>query len=130
MAIGRNQFEEERKVVVFDVGVDELLAVPVHDADIHLAGMEIDSAVELCGGGVILHGDRSLWGPQDPGVILFGYAGAKCWCTCPPSRPDANKINRGLLRGSIIRCRSRPPIDAVSPHSRLTDLAARLSFCR
>ena len=23
-----------------------------------------------------------------------------------------------------------PPIDAVSPHSRLTDWAARLSFCR
>ena len=66
VAIGRNPFEEERKVVVFDVGVDELLAVPVHDADIHLAGMEIDSAVELCGGGVILHGDHSLWGRKTP----------------------------------------------------------------
>jgi hypothetical protein len=60
----RNQFEEEVEVVVFDVGVDEFLAVPIHDADIHLAGVQVDSAVELCGGGVILHGDRSLWGRE------------------------------------------------------------------
>ena len=64
--IRRDELEEEREVIVVDVGVDELLAVPVHDADIHLAGMKVDSAVELCGRGVILHGDHSLWGRETP----------------------------------------------------------------
>ena len=31
----------------------------IHDADIHLAGMEVDSAIELSSGRVILHGDHS-----------------------------------------------------------------------
>ena len=69
----RDELEEELEVIVFDVGVDELLAVPIHDADIHLAGVEVDSAVELCGGGVILHSDHSLWGRKTPGYT-FGYA--------------------------------------------------------
>jgi hypothetical protein len=29
--------------------------------------MEVDSAVELGGGGVILHSDHSLWGRETPG---------------------------------------------------------------
>jgi len=36
--------------------VDELVAVPIHEADIHLAGVKVDSAVELGGGGVVFHG--------------------------------------------------------------------------
>ena len=67
VAIGRDEFEEIGEVVVFDVGVDELFAVAVHDADIHLAGVEINSAVELGGGGVVFHGDHSLMGSRDPG---------------------------------------------------------------
>ena len=55
VAIGRDEFEEEVEVIVFDVGVDEFFALPVHDADVHLAGVQIDSAVEFGGGGVILH---------------------------------------------------------------------------
>ena len=56
VAIGGDEFEEELEVVVFDVGVDELLALAIHDADVHLPGMEIDSAIVFGGGGVILHG--------------------------------------------------------------------------
>ena len=47
VAIRRDELEEEVEVIVADVGVDELLAVPIHEADVHLAGVEINSAVEL-----------------------------------------------------------------------------------
>ena len=53
--VGLDQLEEKGEVVVFDVGVDELFTLAIHDADIHLVGVQIDSAVELGGGGVILH---------------------------------------------------------------------------
>jgi len=76
VAIGRDEFEEIGEVIVFDVGVDELFAVAVQDADVHLACVQINSAVEFSGGGVILHGDHSLWGRETPGYT-FGYAG-KC----------------------------------------------------
>jgi len=56
VAIGGDELEEEFKVVVFDVGVNQFFAVPIHDADVHLPGMEVDSAVELGGGGVVFHG--------------------------------------------------------------------------
>ena len=55
MLVRLDELEEEPEVVVLDVGVDPFLALPIHDADVHLAGMQIDSAVELGGGGVILH---------------------------------------------------------------------------
>ena len=55
MLVRLDEFEKKAEVVVFDVGVDQLLALPIHDADVHLARMQIDSAVELGGGGVILH---------------------------------------------------------------------------
>ena len=55
VAIGRDEFEEIGEVIVLDVGVDELLAGAVQDADIHLAGVQINSAVELGGGGVVFH---------------------------------------------------------------------------
>ena len=66
VAIRGDEFEKVGEVVVADVGVDELFAGAVHDADIHLAGMEINSAVEFSGGGVILHSDHSLWGRKTP----------------------------------------------------------------
>ena len=71
VAIGRNELEEIFEVIVPDVGVDEFFAGAIHDADVHLAGMEINSAVELCGGGVILHSDHSLMGSRDPGVYVW-----------------------------------------------------------
>jgi hypothetical protein len=49
------QLEEVAEVIFFDVAMDPLFALPVHEADLHLMGMQIDSAVELCGGGIILH---------------------------------------------------------------------------
>jgi hypothetical protein len=36
--------------------VNEFFALAIHDADVHLTRVEIDSAVELSGGSVILHG--------------------------------------------------------------------------
>src|SRR6266496_548983 len=53
--VRRDELQEQVEVVVADVGVDQFLALAVHDADVHLARMEIDSAVELGRGGVILH---------------------------------------------------------------------------
>ena len=50
-----DELEEEVEVVVADVGVDEFFSGAVHDADIHLAGMEIDSAVEFSGRSVVFH---------------------------------------------------------------------------
>ncbi len=50
-----DELEEVLEVVVLDVGVDQFLALPIHEADVHLAGVQIDSAVELGRGGVILH---------------------------------------------------------------------------
>ena len=38
-----------------DVAVEELFALAVHEADVHLVGVEVDSAVVFGGGGVILH---------------------------------------------------------------------------
>jgi hypothetical protein len=66
VAIGRNELEEIFEVIVPDVRVDEFFAGAVHDADVHLAGMEINSAVEFSGGGVILHSDHSLRGRETP----------------------------------------------------------------
>jgi hypothetical protein len=55
VAVGGDELEEEFGVVVFDVGVDQLLALAVHDADIHWASVEVDSAVVLRGRDVVLH---------------------------------------------------------------------------
>jgi hypothetical protein len=55
MFIGLDELEEEVEVVVFDVGMDQFFALAVHDADVHLASMQVDSAVELRGGSIILH---------------------------------------------------------------------------
>jgi hypothetical protein len=66
VAIRGDEFEKVGEVVVANVGVDQFFAGAVHDADIHLAGMEINSAVEFSGGGVILHSNHSLWGRETP----------------------------------------------------------------
>jgi len=59
VAVRSDEFEEELEVIVLDVGVDEFLPVPIHEADVHLPGVQINSAVEFCGGGIILHNDHS-----------------------------------------------------------------------
>ena len=55
VTVRRDELEEEGEVIVPDVGMDELLAVAVHEADVHLAGMEINSAVELGGRSIVFH---------------------------------------------------------------------------
>jgi hypothetical protein len=64
MLVRLDEPEEEVEVIVFDVGVDQLFALAIHDADIHLARVEVDSAVELRGGGVVFH------------VLSYSVAGA------------------------------------------------------
>jgi hypothetical protein len=44
--VRRDEFEEVVKVVVEDIGVDQLFALAVRDADVHLARMQVDSAVD------------------------------------------------------------------------------------
>jgi len=55
MLVGPDQLEEELEVVVPDVGMDQFFPLAIHDADVHLTCVQIDSAVELCGGSIILH---------------------------------------------------------------------------
>jgi hypothetical protein len=59
--IGFDQFEEEVEVVIFDVGVDQFFALSIHDADVHLACVKVDSAIELSGRSVILHMCNTSW---------------------------------------------------------------------
>jgi hypothetical protein len=40
---------------VLDVLVEEFGTLAIDDADVHLAGVEVDSAVELGGGLVVFH---------------------------------------------------------------------------
>jgi hypothetical protein len=70
MFVGFNQFEEEVEVVVFDIGMDQFFSLTVHDADIHLPGVQVDSAVELRGGSIILHTMTQCWCPFDTGYCL------------------------------------------------------------
>jgi hypothetical protein len=82
VAIAGDEFEEELEVVVPDVGVDQFLALAIHDADVHLVGMEVDSAVVFGRGGVIFH-TIIRKGVARHRVNTIGYAG-RCWYTSPP----------------------------------------------
>ena len=88
---------EEPEVVVLDVGVDPFLALPIHDADVHLAVMEIDSAIEFGAGGVIVHTLLVTWCLRHRviGVVLRGVL-----VTLPAHRPMLAKTNQGF-HGSI-----------------------------
>ena len=97
VAIRLDELEEEVEIVVSDVGVDEFLAVPIHEADVHLVGVEVDSAVELCGGGVILHNDHSMWGRETPVIVCS--AGSVRY-TPRPSPQMLTKNTEGF-KGSI-----------------------------
>jgi len=55
MLVGLDELEEVGEVVVQDVAVDQFLALAIHDADVHLARMQVDSAVVFGSGGIILH---------------------------------------------------------------------------
>ena len=47
MAIRFDQLQEENKIVVAYVSMQENLAFTVHDAGVHAPGMQVDAAVEL-----------------------------------------------------------------------------------
>src|SRR5438552_17484162 len=105
---------EEPEVVVLDVGVDPFLALPIHDADVHLAGMEIDSAIEFGAGGVILHTLLVTWCLRHRviDVVLRGVL-----VTLPAHRPMLAKTNQGF-HGSI---------KSLQP-TRMTPLVSRFGF--
>ena len=58
VAIRFNELEKESEVIVPNVGVNELFTGRIHEADVHLTCMQIDSAVEFGGGDIILHDVR------------------------------------------------------------------------
>ena len=55
VSVRSNELEEVLEVVVLDVAVDQLVALAVHEADVHLPGVQVDSAVVFRGGGVVFH---------------------------------------------------------------------------
>jgi hypothetical protein len=55
MPVRLHQLQEKPEVVVFDVAVDQDIAVEVHHADVHIACMQVDSAVVFRRRFVILH---------------------------------------------------------------------------
>ena len=74
--VGLDEFEEVSEVVVFDIGVDQLLALAIHEADVHLARMQIDSAVVFGRGGIILHSCIQCWGVLRTPLNTVGNAGS------------------------------------------------------
>ena len=43
VAIGSDEFEEVVEVVMADIGVEEFFALSIHEAYVHLAGVQVDS---------------------------------------------------------------------------------------
>jgi len=111
MLVRLDELEEELEVVVLDVGVDPFVALPIHDADVHLARVQIDSAIEFGGGGVILHTLLVTWCLRHRviGVVLRGVL-----VTLPAHRPDASKNQPGLSWECQMRCSERRRAIAVA----------------
>jgi hypothetical protein len=137
VAIRGNELEEIFEVIVANVGVDQFFAGAVHDADVHLAGMEINSAVEFSGGGVILHSDHSLRGRETP--VSYVWLCGEVLVTLP--RPAIYAITKPKgLRGEyqFAAGNSHRPFSfdrdmKFEHHHSIAGLAARwlcLSFCR
>jgi hypothetical protein len=99
VAIRLDQLEEELKVIVPHVGVDELSSLAIHHADVHLPGMEIDSAVELRRSAIILHLIIELIGVREDTGCSVVTAGSAC-DTPRPSHPMLANTNKGFP-GSI-----------------------------
>ena len=74
--VGLDELEEVSEVIVLDVGVDQFFALPIHEADLHLAGVQIDSAVEFGRGGIILHSCIQCWGVLRTPLNTVGNAGS------------------------------------------------------
>ena len=74
--VGLDELKEVSEVVVFDIGVDELLALAIHEADVHLACMQIDSTVVFGRGGIIFHSCMQCWGVLRTPVNTVRNAGS------------------------------------------------------
>ena len=85
--------EEELEIVVLDVHVQQLVALAVHHADIHLARMEIDSAVILACRSVVFHlfFKSHLW-------VGFWKASRDPHLRLPPSRANLTQASKRGLR--------------------------------
>ena len=117
VTIGRNELEEVFEIVVADVRMDELFAVPVHHADTSdLAGMEVDSAVELGGGRVVPPWRSCRGGAARPRFIRLSYAG-EVQPTLPRPEFMLTKNQKGF-EGSIKS--PEPPLALSVPLSRFT----------
>src|SRR5262245_15108549 len=74
--VGRDEVEEIVEVVVQDIGVNQFLALTVHEADVHLASVQVDSAIVFGLGGVILHTCNTWWCPKAPVDVTNVNAGS------------------------------------------------------
>ncbi len=93
--VRRDELEEVLEVVVLDVGVDQLFALAIHDADVHLARMQIDSAVVFGRGGIILHSCIQCWGvPRTPVNTVVNAGSARN--TSRPFASDVSTNQQGL----------------------------------
>ncbi len=61
MAVGRYPLQKILKVISLDIGMNQLLSLPVHHTCVHLARMQIDSAIEFSRRCVILHLASPQW---------------------------------------------------------------------
>src|SRR5262245_56359124 len=115
VTVRADQLKEGVEVIVFDVGVDQFLALAIHDADVHLAGMQIDSAVELGGGCIILHNCNPSWLMgviRRPWIVITRGV----LVTLPAQWPNAIKNQKGF--GGSITARSEKGIALLFPSAR------------
>lgn len=96
VAVGFDELEELLEVIVLDIAMDQFLALAVHDADVHLARVQVDSAVVFSGGGVIFHTCNTslLMGAYGHPLIVITAGSVRC--TPRPICSDASKKPKGL----------------------------------
>jgi hypothetical protein len=111
MAIRLDEFEEVIEVVVTDVGMEEFFALAVHEADVHLMGVQVDSAVEFRCRSVVFHNCSISWliGVLRTPVNVNRYAGSVG--STPRPVLDDTKTNKGFAE--FHNQSSQPTRDAV-----------------
>src|SRR6185503_2142201 len=89
-----DELEEVIEVVVLDIGVDQFFALAIHDADVHLTRMQIDSAVVFGRGSIIFHSSIQCWGVLRTPVNTVRNAGR---LHSPPLPLMITKPTRALM---------------------------------
>ena len=115
VAIRFDQSQEVREVVAEDVGMDEFVAGAVHQADVHLSCMQIDSAVELSGGRVIFHRSFSSFlvmvlrerVPVDTATVVASAVRSR-WARCTLALGEVSPQRGGKLAGDSQRYNAHP----------------------